>query len=141
MRDFVTDDLVRPGFTVGLLATFAGAALLLAAIGLYGVIAFGVTRRTREIGVRMALGAERRKVLGLVLRQGMILTVAGLAIGLASALALGRVLTDLVYGIAPNDPVTLSAAAVFLAAVSLTATYLPARRATKVDPMTALRAE
>jgi len=141
MRDFVTDDLVRPRFTVGLLATFAGAALLLAAIGLYGVIAFGVTRRTREIGVRMALGAERRKVLGLVLRQGMILTVAGLAIGLASALALGRVLTDLVYGIAPNDPVTLSAAAVFLAAVSLTATYLPARRATKVDPMTALRAE
>jgi putative ABC transport system permease protein len=141
MRDFVSDDLARPQFTMSLLAGFAVAAVLLSAIGLYGLIAFGVTQRTREIGVRIALGAGRRSVIGLVLRRGLMLAGAGLAVGLAAALALGRVMTGLVYGITPSDPLTFFSVAVFLVVVALLATYIPARRAAGVDPMVALRAE
>lgn len=141
MRDFASDDLALPRFTMRLFCGFAGAALLIAAIGLYGVIAFGVSQRTREIGIRVALGAERRDVLGLVMQRGMMLTGAGLAIGIAAALALGRIVTGLLYGIAPTDAPTLLAVAVFVAAVAMLATYLPARRAMRVDPIVALRAE
>jgi putative ABC transport system permease protein len=141
MRDFVSADLAQPRFTMLLLGSFAAAALLLSAIGLYGVIAFGVTQRTREIGVRVALGAPYGNVLRLVMQHGMLLTGTGLVIGTAAALALGRVMTGLLYGVTPTDPPTLLAVLLFLAAVAMLATYLPARRAARVDPMVALRAE
>ena len=126
---------------VVLLATFAGVALLLASIGLYGVMALGVTQRTRELGIRMALGAQRASVLGLVMRQGTALVGLGLLIGLGGALASGRLLTSLVYGVAVNDPMTLALVAGLLGAVAMLATYLPARRATSIDPLKALREE
>jgi putative ABC transport system permease protein len=141
MRDFVSADLARPRFTMLLLGGFAATALLLAAIGVYGVIAFGVTQRTREIGVRIALGAQRRDVLRLVMQRATLLIGTGLAIGIAAVLVLGRFVASLVYGITPNDPATLVAIAVFLAAVATLATYLPARGAARVDPILALRAE
>ncbi len=141
MRDFVSADLAQPRFTMLLLGSFAAAALFLAAIGLYGVIAFSVAQRTREIGVRVALGAQHRDVLRLVMRRGILLIGTGLAIGIAAALALGGVVAGLLYGVKPADPATLLAVALFLAAVAVLATYLPARRATRVDPMVALRAE
>jgi putative ABC transport system permease protein len=141
MREFVADDLAQPRFTMLLLGSFAAAALLLAAIGLYGVIAFGVTERTREIGVRVALGAQHADILRLVMHRGMLLTVTGLAMGFVAALALGRVVAGLLYGITPTDPATLLTVALFLAAVAMVATYLPARRAARLDPMVALRAE
>ncbi len=141
MRDFVADDLAQPRFTMLLLVSFAAAALLLAAIGLYGVIAFGVAQRTREIGVRVALGAERGDVLRLIMRRGLLLTATGLAIGIVAALALGRFVASLLYGVTPTDPATLLAVALFLALVAMLASYLPARRATRVDPMVALKTE
>jgi putative ABC transport system permease protein len=141
MRDFVSADLAKPRFTMLLIGGFAAAALLLAAIGLYGVIAFGATQRTQEIGIRVALGAQHGDVVRLVMQRGILLTGTGLAIGVTAALALGRVVTGLLYGIRPSDPVSLLAAVLFLAAVALIATYLPARRAVRVDPMVALRAE
>jgi putative ABC transport system permease protein len=141
LRDFVSADVAQPRFTMLVIASFAAAALLLAAIGLYGVIAFGVTKRTREIGVRVALGAVRADILRLIMRRGFVLTGAGLAIGIAAVLALGRVVASLLYGVTPTDPATLVSVAIFLAAVAMLATYLPARRATRVDPMVALRTE
>jgi putative ABC transport system permease protein len=141
MDDYVSADLARPRFTMLLLTAFASAALLLAAIGLYGVIAFWVTQRTREIGVRVALGAEYRDVLRLVMRRGILLIGAGLVIGVAATLALGRAVAGLLYGIKPSDPATLAVAAFVLAGVAALATYVPARRAARVDPLVALRYE
>jgi putative ABC transport system permease protein len=141
MRDFISADLAQPRFTMLLLGSFAAAAVLLAAIGLYGVIAFGVAQRTREIGVRVALGAQHGDVLRLVMRRGMLLTGIGLAIGIASALALGRVVASLLYGVKPADPATLLAVTLFLTTVAMLATYIPARRATRADPMVALKSE
>ena len=126
---------------VVLLSTFAGVALVLASIGLYGVMALGVAQRTRELGIRMALGAQRTAVLGLVMRQGTALVGIGLLIGLVGALACGRLLANLVYGVAVNDPLTLALVAALLGAVAMFATYLPARRATSIDPLKALREE
>ncbi|PYM11134.1 MAG: hypothetical protein DME18_14760 [Verrucomicrobia bacterium] len=128
-------------FNVVLVGVFAGAALLLAAIGLYGLLAYGVTQRTREIGVRVALGAQRSDVLGLVLRQGMKLVGLGILAGIGGALALTRTLRSLLFGISPDDPLTFALISLLLAAVALLACYLPARRATKIDPMEALRYE
>jgi predicted permease len=141
MDDYAAADLAQPRFTMQLLTAFASAALLLAAIGLYGVIAFWVTQRTREIGVRVALGAEDRDVLKLVMWRGALLILAGLTIGLAATLAFGRVLAGLLYGIKPNDGATLAAAALLLAAVAMLASYMPARRAARIDPLVALRCE
>ncbi|MGH7555611.1 MAG: FtsX-like permease family protein, partial [Longimicrobiales bacterium] len=122
MADFVSADLARPRFTMLVLGSFAAAALLPAAIGLYGVIAFTVTQRTREIGVRVALGAQPRDVFRLVMQRGVLLIGTGLAIGLAAALALGRVVAGLLYGVSARDPATLLAVALFLTAVAVMAT-------------------
>jgi predicted permease len=122
-----------------LLAAFGGLGLLLASIGLYGVVASSVARRTREVGIRMALGARREDVLGLVVREGMVLTGFGLLVGLALAFAASRLLSSLLYGITPADPVTYAAVALVLALVAFLANLLPARRATEVDPVVALR--
>jgi putative ABC transport system permease protein len=124
-----------------LLSGFGVLALLLAALGIYGVLAYSVGRRTREIGVRMALGAQIADVLGLVLRQGLALVALGVVIGFAGAFAVTRLLRNFLYDVQPLDPLTFVSVVVVLAAVALLACWLPARRAAKVDPMKALRCE
>jgi putative ABC transport system permease protein len=141
MEEVVANTVARPRLLVYLLGGFAAMALLLAALGLYGVISHSVTQRRHEIGVRVALGAGHRDVLRLIVRQGMALTIVGLLFGLAAALAATRVLGTLLFEVGAGDPVTLAGVSAFLGAVALIACYLPARRATRVDPMVALRVE
>ena len=141
MDDLISDSLSPQRFSMLLLGAFAGLALLLAAVGIYSVLSYSVRRRVREIGIRMALGAQVRDVLQLIVFEGMRPTLVGLAIGLAGALALGRVLANLIYGIKPTDPVTFGAVSVLLAGVGLFASIIPAYRATRVEPMKALRDE
>jgi putative ABC transport system permease protein len=124
-----------------LLGVFAGLALLLAAIGVYGVISYSVSQRTREMGVRAALGATRGAQLALVLKSGLALTAIGLAIGLAGTLAVAKLLKSALYGVSAHDPMTLALVSVALGVVALAACYVPAYRATRVDPMVALRHE
>src|SRR6185436_17185404 len=130
-----------PRFYLTLLGAFAGVAVLLAAIGVYGVISYSVERRRHEIGVRMALGASRGEAFGLVVRQGMRLAIIGAAIGLAGALLATRWLRSLLFGVSASDPVTFVAVVLVLGVIALVACTIPARRAARVDPATALRAE
>jgi putative ABC transport system permease protein len=140
MDDVVAAALATPRLTGFLLGAFAAIALALAAVGIYGVLAYLVSQRTPEIGIRLALGADRRQVISMVLRHGLSLAAAGIAIGLVAALALTRLMQSVLYGVRPNDPVTFAAVTVALLLIALMASFLPARRATKVSPIIALRA-
>ena len=139
MDEVMADTVSRARFNTLLLGLFAGLATLLAAVGIFGVMNYSVTLRTREIGLRMALGARPGQVLSLILKQGLLLTLIGIAIGLAGALALTRVMSGLLFEVGSTDPATFTAIVLLLTLVSLIACYLPARRATRVDPMIALR--
>ena len=124
-----------------LLGTFAALAFVLAAVGIYGIVSYSVAQRTREIGIRMALGAKQSDVLRLVLVEGLRLTMLGVVLGIAGALASTRVLTNLLFEVKPTDPMTFIGLSFLVAVVALLASYIPARRATKVDPLVALRYE
>jgi putative ABC transport system permease protein len=141
MNQVIAESVAQRRFTMGLLAIFAGAALSLAAIGLYGVLSYAVTQRTREIGLRMALGGRRIDVLGMVVGQGMKMAMIGALAGLLASLALTRLMKGLLFGLSASDPLTFVAVALLLAMVALVACWIPALRATKVDPMIALRCE
>jgi ABC-type antimicrobial peptide transport system permease subunit len=133
--------LTGPKFSAALLGLFAGVAALLTIVGLYGVVAYAVAQRTREMGIRMALGATSRDVWMLVVTHGARLAVVGIALGLALAFAATRLLRAQLHGVSPVDPATFMGIAIMLGAVTLLASYVPARRATRVDPMVAVRAE
>jgi putative ABC transport system permease protein len=141
MSEVVASTIAQPRINTVVLSVFAGIALLLAAIGIYGVTSFAVSQRTREIGVRMALGAQQRSVLSLVVRQGMIPVLAGLVVGLLAAFAATRVMQNLLFEVQPTDPTTFAAITVLLGAVALAASVIPAWRAARVDPVEALRSE
>ena len=140
MDDVVASALVTPRLTGVLLGAFAGAALALVAVGLYGVVAYVVSQRTQEIGIRLAVGANRSQVVGMVLRQGLLLAAVGIVVGLIGAFALTRLMQNLLYEVRPTDPLTFAAVAVGLLVVALIASFLPARRATRVSPVSALSA-
>jgi ABC-type antimicrobial peptide transport system permease subunit len=141
MEERVDAALARPRFAMTLLTVFAAFALALAAIGIYGVMAYLVSQGTRDIGIRIALGATQRGVLGMVLRQGSLIALAGLLAGLAGAWVLTRFMQSLLFGVSGTDGLTFAAVAVLLAAVAFAATLIPARRAARIDPMVALTAE
>lgn len=139
--DLLGAGIARPRFQMLLLASFAGIALLLTVVGLYGVLSYSVLKRTREIGVRVALGASRRMVLGMILKQAMLLVAAGVVLGLAGAFAAGQFLTNMLYGVSPRNPLLLAIACCAIAVTAAVAAFLPARRAASIDPMQALRSE
>jgi putative ABC transport system permease protein len=141
MNDIIARTLLQKKFTMLLLSIFAGAALLLAAVGLYGVISYSVAQRTRELGIRIALGAQRSDVLRLILRQGMALVTVGVIFGIAASLGLTRLIASLLYGISASDPLTFFLLSTAVVLVAFVACWLPARRATLVDPIQALRTE
>ena len=141
LDDLVTNSLSQQRFTLSLLGAFAVLALILAAIGIYSVLSYSVRRRVQEIGIRLALGARLSDVLRMVIVEGMKPTLLGVTVGIVGALALGRVMSSLIYGVKPTDPLTFLAVAAVLAMVALLATFIPAYRAAKVDPMVALRYE
>jgi putative ABC transport system permease protein len=141
MEEVVNDSEGYRRLPMVLLAAFGGLSLILAAVGIYGVVSYSVTQRTHEIGIRVALGAERSDVLRIVFTQSLIWVGAGIAIGVAASVAATRVLDTLLYSISPTDPRVLAAAAFLLISVALIATYVPARRAMNVDPVIALRNE
>jgi ABC-type antimicrobial peptide transport system permease subunit len=133
--------MARTSFTLLMLAIAGGMALMLGVIGIYGVISYGVNQRTREIGIRMALGAHTGELQRMIVRHGLILAAIGVAIGAGVAAVLSRVMKSMLFGVSPLDPVTYAAVAVVLVMSAVLASYLPARRAAAVDPLDALRAE
>jgi putative ABC transport system permease protein len=141
MPDRLSDSMARQRFSTIMLGAFAGFALLLAAVGIYGVMSYLVTQGTHDIGVRIALGAQSNSILSMVVKQAMQLAGIGIAAGLIGATALTRVMAALLFGVSATDAATFSVASVFLAIVALAASYVPARRATRVDPILALREE
>jgi putative ABC transport system permease protein len=141
MDELLSRSLSSTKFSLWLLGAFAGLSLLLAAIGIYGVMVTVVTQRTREIGLRMALGAQRIDILRLVISQGMVPVITGIVVGLGAAIGLTRLMSTLLFGVKPTDVATFVTVALMLAAIGVLASYLPARRATKVDPLVALKGE
>jgi putative ABC transport system permease protein len=141
MDDLVANSLSRQRFDMLLLGAFAGLALLLAAVGIYSVLSYSVRRSVREIGIRLALGAQSGDVLRMVVFEGMKPALLGVGLGTAGALALGRVLSSLIYGVKPTDPITFLSVVFLLVAIAFFASSIPAYRATRVDPMVALRYE
>jgi ABC-type antimicrobial peptide transport system permease subunit len=139
MEERLDDSVAQRRFNMLLLGLFAALALILASIGIYGVISYSVTQRTREIGLRLALGAQRSDVLRLIIAQGLRLTVIGLAAGVMAALAIGKLISSLLYGINAHDPLTFLTTVFVLSAIALLACWLPARRASRLDPLIALR--
>jgi putative ABC transport system permease protein len=139
MTEVVSASFTSQRFISTLMGAFAALALALTAVGLYGVLSYQVSQRTHEIGLRMALGAQARDVLKMIIRQGMVLVLVGVGIGLACAVALTRIMSNFLFDITVTDPATYVFIALLLTAVSLVACYIPARRATRVDPMIALR--
>ncbi len=137
--EYITRSLARPRFNATLLSIFAGVALLLTAIGIYGVMAYSVAQRRQEIGIRMALGAQRGDVLRLVVGAGMKLALFGVVIGLAAAFGLTRLLETMLFGVKPFDPATLGSVVFLLAGIALLACWVPARRASGLNPLVALR--
>jgi putative ABC transport system permease protein len=141
MRQNIGVETLQDQFNSILVLAFAIIALVLAAVGLYGVMTYTVTQRTREIGIRIALGAKRKHVFKLVMGEGALLVFIGTALGLTAAAASSRLLSSLLYGVSPTDPQLYAVLSLFLTTIALAACYLPARRATRVDPIQALRAE
>jgi ABC-type antimicrobial peptide transport system permease subunit len=141
VEQVLDDNTQDAGIQAFLLGTFATLALLLAVVGLYGVMSYLVAQRTREIGIRMALGAQASSVLNMVMREGLRLSIVGVVLGVAAAIGLTRLMATALYGVRPTDPITYAAMAIVLTVVTLSACWIPARRATKVDPIEALRDE
>jgi len=141
MEDIITESLAQRRFQMSLVLLFAVVATLLASLGIYGVVSYSVAQRTNEMGIRIALGARPGSITRMVLRQGLLPVATGLAAGVAISVALGKILGSLLFGVGAWDPITIGLVAALLSAVALTATYVPAHRATHVDPLTALRYE
>jgi putative ABC transport system permease protein len=141
MEQQLTESVEPRRFQMLLFGAFAILALVIAMVGIYGVISFAVSQRTHEIGIRIALGAQARDILRMVIWRGLRLTLAGVALGVAAALALTRVMKNLLFEVSPTDPMTFSLIALLLIGVALIASYIPARRATKVDPLQSIRCE
>ncbi len=141
LEDYVSKSAAQPRFQTFVLTCFAGIALMLAAIGLYGLLSYMVVQRTLEIGLRMAMGAKRKDVLGMIVRRGLTMALIGVMAGLAISAAMMRLLSGMLYGIRPSDPITFAGTAALLLLVSIAASIIPAYRAARLDPMQALRNE